>query len=208
MGIISNIGVLRKLQQIKNGERAELSISQIESVIINLPDACKKLTREEYGKVFALYDELAKCKTKMSMDITEYYSVAVDIIKRFDKIAPYEKYSGGNEQEFTFLMDEIRGKNYKEIKEKRAFIAKMEGTLSEMKTVYAENVKTLKEAYTDEQLKYLLESGQFTKIQYDEYRKNRDAVSMGIYISPMMIKNTEDIIEKAKRELKLLENEQ
>ena len=33
---------------------------------------------------------------------------AVEIIKMFDKIAPYEKYSGANEIEISFMMNEIR----------------------------------------------------------------------------------------------------
>ena len=45
------------------------------------------------------------------MDREGYLQQAIEIIKRFDAIAPYEKYSGGNETEFSFLMDDIRSKN-------------------------------------------------------------------------------------------------
>ena len=44
----------------------------------------------------------------MKMDLNGYYETATYIIKKFDVIAPYEKYSGGNELEFSFLMEEIR----------------------------------------------------------------------------------------------------
>ncbi|MBR4040048.1 MAG: hypothetical protein IKJ11_08135 [Clostridia bacterium] len=34
--------------------------------------------------------------------------IAIKITKDFDKVAPYEKYSGGNELEFSFMMQDIR----------------------------------------------------------------------------------------------------
>ena len=44
----------------------------------------------------------------MQIDIDGYYDTAIQIIKRFDAIAPYEKYSGGNELEYSFMMEELR----------------------------------------------------------------------------------------------------
>ena len=41
------------------------------------------------------------------MDIDEYSETVVNIIKKFDKIAPYIKYSGRNEMEFSFLIEDI-----------------------------------------------------------------------------------------------------
>lgn len=54
----------------------------------------------------------------MELDKDGYYNTAADIITKFDKIAPYEKYGGGNELEYSFLMDEIhRNKNNIDIRE-------------------------------------------------------------------------------------------
>lgn len=39
---------------------------------------------------------------------TYFVCFKIKIIKKFDAIAPYEKYSGGNEIEFSFMMDDIR----------------------------------------------------------------------------------------------------
>ena len=108
MGIFGDLKAAKDVQKLKNGGTAELSISQITGLLINLIDANKKLSKEKYNEIFKLYSELRTCKTKMKMDLNGYYETAVDIIKKFDKIAPYEKYSGGNEVEFKFLMDEIR----------------------------------------------------------------------------------------------------
>lgn len=108
MGIIANIKAMKDVQRIKNGGTANLSIAQISNLIINLPDAHRNLSQIDFIKVYSLYKELQKCNTRMNMDIVGYYKTAIQIIKRFDAIAPYEKYSGGNELEFSFMMEELR----------------------------------------------------------------------------------------------------
>lgn len=107
MGVLSNIKAMKDVQKIKRGGKAKLSISQITNLITNMLDAKRNLSDEEYKKVYKLFIELGKCNTKMEMNMTDYCETAVDIIKRFDKIAPYKKYSGGNELEFSFLIDDI-----------------------------------------------------------------------------------------------------
>lgn len=108
MGIIADIKAIKDVAKIKSGGTAKLSISQITCLITNMPDAQKNLSKSEFEAVYALYKELRKCKTKMVMDKRGYIDTAIKIIKKFDAIAPYEKYSGGNELEFSFLMDDIR----------------------------------------------------------------------------------------------------
>ena len=119
MGLFADIKAIGAVQKIKNGGTAQLTISQITGLLINLPDAEKNLSKEEFDRIYALFKEMQKCNTKMQMNIDLYLDTAVKIIKEFDKIAPYEKYSGGNEIEFSFLMADIRGKNYEEIRKLR-----------------------------------------------------------------------------------------
>lgn len=108
MGVFSGIQAMKSVSKLKSGGTAKLSLAQVSNLIINLPDAQKKLSPAQFNSVYALFREFQKCKTKHEVDLSGYYAMAVDIIKKFDKIAPYEKYSGGNELEFSFLMDEIR----------------------------------------------------------------------------------------------------
>ena len=75
---------------------------------MNMSDAKKNLSAKEYDAIYGLYKKLRKCTTKMAMDMKGYTDTAVEIIKMFDKIAPYEKYSGANEIEISFMMNEIR----------------------------------------------------------------------------------------------------
>lgn len=96
-----------EVRKIKKGKKGKLSISQITILITNMADAKKNLSEEEYNKVYGLFWELIKCNTKYEMDQNKYCEMAKDIIERFNKIAPYQKYSGGNELEFSFLVDDI-----------------------------------------------------------------------------------------------------
>lgn len=113
MGIISAIQAIFAIQKIRNGGVASLSIAQVANNIISLSDAQKNLPKEKDDQVRTLFYEMQKCTTKMPMDMETYMDVALRIIKNFDKIAPYEKYSGGNEIEYSFFMDDVREHDYK-----------------------------------------------------------------------------------------------
>ena len=114
MGFISDLRSLHKVQKIKMGGKAKLSISQITNLIINLPDARDNLPPTQFRQIYALFMKLRTCTTTMEMDRDAYIQQACDIIKRFDAIAPYEKYSGGNEVEFSFFMEDLRSENASE----------------------------------------------------------------------------------------------
>ena len=118
MGLFDGLIAMKEVNKIKKGGKGKLSIAQITNLIINLPDAKNKLTNEEFNKVYNLFNEMQKCNTKMELDKNGYYNTATDIITKFDKIAPYEKFGGGNELEYSFLMDEIhKNKNTIDIRE-------------------------------------------------------------------------------------------
>ena len=108
MGLFSDLKAMNDLQRIKHGGVGKLSLSQITCFIVNMSDAKKNLSTKEYDSIYGLYKKLRKCTTKMAMDMKGYTDTAVEIIKMFDKIAPYEKYSGANEIEISFMMNEIR----------------------------------------------------------------------------------------------------
>lgn len=116
MGLFSDIKAAKDVQKLKQGGQANLSISQVVNLITNMPDAQKNLSNKEFEQVYSLYKQMRKCSTKIPVNLDGYFDMALEIIQRFDSIAPYEKYSGGNEIEFSFLMDKIRGKDYKKYK--------------------------------------------------------------------------------------------
>jgi len=94
MGFLSDMKAAINVQKIKNGVLAKLSISQIVCLIVNLPDAQRNLTAQQFQDIYAAYKELRRCKSKLTLSIEGYYDVASRIILLLDEIAPYEKYSG------------------------------------------------------------------------------------------------------------------
>ncbi len=145
MGFISDIKAINEVQKIKKGQIGHLSISQIIGLIVNMFDAKNKLNDEDFKKVYKLFNDLRKCNTKLEMNYDGYCKNAVDIIKKFDALAPYEKYSGGNELEFSFFMDEIGEADLhhedsyisEEIQEYANVVAnESKGTLTVQETIY------------------------------------------------------------------------
>lgn len=108
MGIISDFRAITEVQKLKAGKRANLSMSQIVGLITNMSDARRSLSQNQFDEVYALFSEYRKCKTKLNVSMDDYIDIAIRIIKSFDLIAPYEKYSGGNALEFSFMMQDIR----------------------------------------------------------------------------------------------------
>ena len=109
MGLFSGITALKEMKRIRAGGKGKLSLAQVTNLIINLPDAKKNLSQDQFKTVLDLFNKMQKCTTKFDLDLDGYYETAVKIIQQFDALAPYEKYSGGNEIETSFLMSEIRG---------------------------------------------------------------------------------------------------
>lgn len=104
----SNINAMRNVQKIKHGGTAYFTISAITNLIINLPDAEKTLERAAFDRVFKLYKNFDKCKTKVELNYNGYLATAVEILREFDKIAPCETYLGMEPFEAMLLMKEIR----------------------------------------------------------------------------------------------------
>ncbi len=94
MGIFANAKAAKDVQRIKAGGTAQLSNSQIVNLIINLPDANRNLSPEQFKQVYSLFREISKDTTKREMNYSEYFAAASAIVERFELIAPYDLYSG------------------------------------------------------------------------------------------------------------------
>ncbi|MCI6956703.1 MAG: hypothetical protein SPI15_08945 [Candidatus Faecousia sp.] len=207
MGIISGIQAISGVQKIKNGGMAKLSISQVTSLIINLPDAQKNLSKEEYNRVYSLFSQMEKCTTKMLMNMDLYFDTVVKIIKKFDKIAPYEKYSGGNEIEFSFLMADIRGENYEEIRRLQNLISKMENAMREKDAADRDNEKILAEAWSDADLSRMVARGEFPANQVSAYKQQRATLEMLVQTAPEIHELSVKQIAELKKQLYELEHQ-
>jgi hypothetical protein len=65
MGLISGLRALHSMKKIRKGKSAKLSIAQITSLNVNLQDANRFLSKQEFNQVFALYSKLLKNKPKL-----------------------------------------------------------------------------------------------------------------------------------------------
>ena len=126
---------------------------------------------------------------------------AVKIIKSFDEIAPYEKYSGGSEIEFSFLMEDIYGKNSKKIRKLRRTIHTLEKTRAEQDVVDANNAKILASSYSDKQIIEAVNSGKISASDADEYVRNVDLLKASLLGAQEIREETLSYIEKLKKEL-------
>lgn len=184
MGIFSDLRALTDVQRIKSGGTAKLSISQIVNLNINLPDAKEKLSEDEFAQIYALYNKMRKCTTKIPMDADAYFNAAFKIVEEFDKIAPYEDYCGGNAFEISFMFSGVYGVRHKEIRKLRRERYKMDRRLSEFDATFKKNSAIFKNSYSDEQIARLVSTGQFSQARATEYKQSRDAIEMYIQSAP------------------------
>lgn len=206
MGLFSDIKAAKDVQKLKQGGNANLSISQVVNLITNMPDAQKNLSKGEFEQVYSLYKQMRKCSTKIPVDLEGYFDMALKIIQRFDSIAPYEKYSGGNEIEFSFLMEKIRSKDYKKIRELKKQISDCENSIKQSKDMIATNTPILAESYSDEELVSFVKAGEFTAEQAREYANHRDVLRMTIEFAPKNIELMSSTLHNLKTELSKLEH--
>lgn len=99
------------IQRIKTvGGTAQLSIAQVTKMVVNLQDAKKNLSEEQFAQVYGVYLALREKVKPIRVDFSGYIEMAVDIVLRFDRYAPYEMYSGGDPEETRIMMQELREK--------------------------------------------------------------------------------------------------
>ncbi len=107
MGLFGN-RIMRNVRKIYNGGTAKLSVADISNVIINLFDAKRNLTPEQFSGVHVMYK---KCQEKTEMRLLDkdaYLETALNLILEFDKAAPYEYYSGGQTQQWASALNTLR----------------------------------------------------------------------------------------------------
>lgn len=108
MGLLSGLKAMKKLGRMKSGGKEFLSIADITNLIINLPNAKKNLSNDQFSAVYTLFRCLQKCRTNMELDLSGYYEESAIIIGIFNRIAPYEKYSGMEKTEALFFINEMK----------------------------------------------------------------------------------------------------
>ncbi len=101
------------IQRIRNGDTAELSMAQLAFLNTNMADAYHRLPEEQFYRVYSLFRELLADQQTVRMNHRIYLDALVRTVKRFDGIAPYEKYCGRDEAGMKAFLDQVLrpGKN-------------------------------------------------------------------------------------------------
>ena len=96
---------LDNAKTVLNGGTAELSDAQIVDGAVSLLDAKKNLSEIQYLKMYKLY--LLYQKDGNEKKMYDYFSLMerkLEIIREFNQVAPYQKYSGMNEKDTLDMM--------------------------------------------------------------------------------------------------------
>lgn len=87
-------------------ETAFFTPSEIVSVIVNLLDAKKSLTRDEYFFVSVVFETYRQIKRKLLLSKSGFIGVCNEIIAHLDLIAPYYKFCGDSRMRIMMLEED------------------------------------------------------------------------------------------------------
>jgi len=98
--MLSEVIAMLKIQKLKkayySGRETELLLSrkQIVYLIINLPEAHRNLSTDQFGQVYSLYKEFRRDKVKGKYSFQKYVQTGTEMLQKFEEIAPIELYNG------------------------------------------------------------------------------------------------------------------
>lgn len=108
MSFFTEFQVIRAVEKLKEGIDQSLSKSQIVNLLVNMREAKRKLDPNEFAVVNTLFLSYNDEKEKKTMNALAYIRVISEMISSFDKIAPFEKYSGMSELKRRTLIEEVK----------------------------------------------------------------------------------------------------
>ncbi len=83
-------GNLAKMGMLQAGKTVSFSRADLLNYTINLLEVKKKVSGDQYNKIYELFVEISKDKAKIEMDLAKYKSTIVEISERFVALAPKE----------------------------------------------------------------------------------------------------------------------
>ena len=87
-------------------ETAFFTPSEIVSAIVNLLDAKKSLTRDEYFFVSVVFETYTQIKRKLLLSKSGFIGLCNEIIAHLDLIAPYYKFCGDSRMRIMMLEED------------------------------------------------------------------------------------------------------
>lgn len=193
------------VQLIKYGATVKLSTAQLANILVNLPDAKINLSEKDYDLLVSLYQRMRKDVEKIPMNYEKYLENSLGIIRAFDLVAPYEKYSGTSEHEVSVLMEGVYGKNHKRIRELHRELFWQQQALCEIEENLKINTREYKDALTDAEVKSLVQQRKWTQNDADEYLLLKKKTKAYIESAPKLMQATLENISSIKEWIAELE---
>lgn len=100
---------IKKIMWNKNA-KAYFTPKEIVNAIVNLADAKKVLSQEEYYFIIIIFETFSMLNKKLLLNRDKFMELSNEIIAHFDLIAPYYKFCGSNDTLFEELFDKEKGK--------------------------------------------------------------------------------------------------
>ncbi len=83
-------GNLIKIGMLQAGKTVKFSRADLLNYTINLLEVKKKVSPDQYDKIYKVFLEISKDKNKIEMDLSQYKSIIREITEKFISIAPEE----------------------------------------------------------------------------------------------------------------------
>lgn len=186
----AGLDAMRKIRKIRRGGFCKLSVAQISTLIVNMPDAKKNLPPEQFTRIeglFLLYQQKTK---KHRYNLEQYLEKAADIIARFNAFAPYEQYSGAGEAESLLLVQSLgwfdKQKYLDDIQKKSEELAALNDCIAQLEDTLMTARRALSDCPPKYEMTRLASRGELPQDVLDAYESLLQTVSC----TPLMIENT------------------
>lgn len=99
------------------GKTAYFRTREIVSAIVNLMDAQRVLSEEEFKYVYAIYKLYSMVPNKILLSKSGFLELSSDIMAHFDLVAPYYKFCGNSNMKLMILEEGAKREYRKRAKE-------------------------------------------------------------------------------------------
>lgn len=185
--MFDSIKAILIVQKLKKGSKENISKSQIVSIIINLSDASKNLSKTHFQEVNMLFREYKIDKSKFLVDYDGYIRMCNEIIDEFEHIAPF-KYYNGEESKHIGVYTPIVNKKLAEIEKLEKSILIMINNLND--------AREKSSGLTVERIHYLYKTNRISRIQMEQGIRDLETYNQMIFSYPSIIQTAKDLKEQ------------
>ena len=127
MGILKARETAREIDKLKYGFCGTVSVADIVKSITSMPDAKRFLNKDKFELVYKQYMDYMSDTNKQFLTSETFLNKIIEIIRVFDRIAPFEDYCGGSVSEYSRFLEILR----EDDKQKQSFVESLKNDTME-----------------------------------------------------------------------------